>query len=1813
MRARQHYQRILSLLLALALSLTWVPEALAESATAATMQLMKTEGTVDVSNSRGRSISMMERMRLYNGYQVETQEASYAWINLDDAKLIKLDAVSKAGLRKSGRNLEILLHSGNLLFNVTEPLEDDESMNIRTSTMVVGVRGTCGWVKAIDQWTTVLYILEGSVTCSVTDPVTGEVKTEVVTGGQRATCVVYPQDQAGSKCDIILDQFEEGDVDGFVLVDAVPDGPLCEKIYADSGLDLRDWTGDPQDRLEQDESSVHEKLEVINGALENQDRNISVDPVWKDNGETSNPTETTGPSTGGNGPVTGPSNPSEVVTLTMPQEDDTVDQYLSRAQVRQVILLPGTARASTVDMLEVDSGLSVPLGKILTLDRGVGMTVLSGQTLRADGTLQVKGGLYIAGTMTAGGRVTVDGTLSVTGTLAPTTGAVIKAINFNLAAAVPGWKVSDTADANGYYTLVRDTGNPDDDIVGEDWWTLNRTTGLLTISCQGNMDDYFDNGGRLIAPWASDAAKVVTVIVEAGATKLGTAAFQDCVNLTKVTLPNTIQTIGISAFRGCSSLTSVAVPASVTTIESMAFSLCTKLASIAIPSGVTQIASDLFSGCTSLTRVDIPGTVTSIIPSAFSGCTALTDIYFDDTRDQWNAIGYTPAAGVTVHCIDDGEGRDDIVGGDWWTLNRTTGFLTISCQGRAEDFYEITSQPPWKEYLEEITDANVSEGVTSLEFAFNGCSNLTSVTLPSTLTQTGDAAFQNCTSLTSVTLPGSVQIIEGYAFNGCTSLTRVDIPGAVTSILTTAFNNCTALKDIYFDGTQAKWDAIGYTPAAGVTVHCTDDGDSDIVGDDWWTLNRATGLLTVSCTGNMDDLFVDGKYLIAPWEGGGYAEEVVTAVVEAGPTKLGSGAFKNCVNLTKVTLPNTIQTIGGNAFRDCSSLPSVAIPDSVTTIETNAFNGCTKLTSVAIPSGVTKLENSLFFGCTSLTQVDIPGTVTSILSTAFTGCTALTDIYFDGTRAKWDAIGYTPAAGVTVHCIDDGGDIVSGDWWTLNRTTGLLTISCQGKAEDFYETANTPPWVDYLEEIKTAKVSEGVTSLGCAFHNYRSAIATCNLTSISLPSTLSQTGDSAFYGCASLTSVNLPDGVRIGSNAFRGCTSLASITIPDSASIGTYAFMNSGLRTLTIPGSATIGGQYVFTGCENLTSVTFEPRSRAAITLPMGVFSKCTSLREVIFPEGHYLSFPDQDCTNAFSGCTSLTSFTIPEGTGSIGAQTFEGAGLTSITLPSTLVSIGMSAFNRCASLASVTFPVSCKSVSSYAFDDCTALTDVYYTGTEEQWNAINFNSGNLPLRNATIHYNSAARSARSGSAGFEDVDENAWYAEAVAYCLENGLMGGASETEFAPNAPMTRAMLAAVLYRLAGSPAGESASAFPDVESGAWYAPAVSWALREGVMGGYANGLFGPEDPVTREQTAAILWRFAGEPASPAGQDFADESQISSYAAKAVDWAQSAGILNGRAGNRFEPAATATRAETATVLMHYVQGREGLSELSAIDALCGPSGIAAAPDGSLLVTDLYNKRIWTLQSGSSGFYAGGQTVAGLYGEPLGGYNDAALADSYFKQPWAIAPFLGGWAVSDTENNVIRLIRGDTAQTLNSTSRNTAAVTGMKFDHPTGLAADGAGNLYVADTFSGKIYQITTEGKSSVYASGLEEPMGLCWANGALYVAESGANRVVRIVSGRISVVAGSGEEGFADGSASQASFSGPQGVAVGADGTVYVSDTGNSAVRQVRDGQVTTLAARDTTQVGHGLVAPTNLLVQGNLLYICDSFAKKVFVLQLG
>ena len=286
---------------------------------------------------------------------------------------------------------------------------------------------------------------------------------------------------------------------------------------------------------------------------------------------------------------------------------------------------------------------------------------------------------------------------------------------------------------------------------------------------------------------------------------------------------------------------------------------------------------------------------------------------------------------------------------------------------------------------------------------------------------------------------------------------------------------------------------------------------------------------------------------------------------------------------------------------------------------------------------------------------------------------------------------------------------------------------------------------------------------------------------------------------------------------------------------------------------------------------------------------------------------------------------------------------------------------------------------------------------------------------------------------------------------------------------------------------------------------------------------------------------------------------------------------------------------------------------LSLMDVICGASGITVTSDGSFLVTDTYNKNVWKVRGKESTVYAGEGGVRDLWGEPVGGYNDGAASESFFKEPWAIAPFLDGYAVSDTANNAVRFLGPDGVQTATGKIRpgfKNGIGTQADFNHPTGLAADEDGSLYIADTNNNMIRKITFYGEVTTYLSGLNEPTGLCYKGGSLYVAESGAHRVLKVTGGVIETVMGDGTEGSRDGAVSQARFSNPQGVAVGDDGAVYVSDTGNHEVRKIQNGTVTTILSCDQTRLEQYPMAPRGLAVLGDKLYVCDTFARKVLVL---
>lgn len=275
------------------------------------------------------------------------------------------------------------------------------------------------------------------------------------------------------------------------------------------------------------------------------------------------------------------------------------------------------------------------------------------------------------------------------------------------------------------------------------------------------------------------------------------------------------------------------------------------------------------------------------------------------------------------------------------------------------------------------------------------------------------------------------------------------------------------------------------------------------------------------------------------------------------------------------------------------------------------------------------------------------------------------------------------------------------------------------------------------------------------------------------------------------------------------------------------------------------------------------------------------------------------------------------------------------------------------------------------------------------------------------------------------------------------------------------------------------------------------------------------------------------------------------------------------------------------------------------------PSGLALTEDGGYLVTDVFNKVIWKVAAdGTTTRLAGQISVSDVNGEPIGSVADGTLSTAYFQNPWDIAPFLDGYLVSEPDANVIRYFDTVSVQTAaGSGKEGHRDGTGInaEFSFPTGLAAGGNGEVYIADTGNGAIRCLSPDGEVTTVFTGLAEPTGLCWWNGALYVAETGAHCVSKIENGVRTVVVGAeAQDGYVDGYVHAARLRDPQGITVGEDGTLYISDTGNHAVRCLRGDQIFTLTR------GQNVIMPRGLLVRNETLLAADPFARTVLTISL-
>ena len=507
----------------------------------------------------------------------------------------------------------------------------------------------------------------------------------------------------------------------------------------------------------------------------------------------------------------------------------------------------------------------------------------------------------------------------------------------------------------------------------------------------------------IAGPYGDYNKAIKTVKIQNGVTSIGDGAFAYCTSLTSIEIPSGVTSIRDYAFDNCTSLTSIEIPSGVTSIRDHAFDNCTSLTSIEIPSGVTSIGNSAFKNCTSLASIEIPSSVTSIGNEAFAYCTNLTSIEIPSGVTSIENYAFSNCTSLNSINVD--KDNQSYSSEDGILFDKEKKKLITYPAGKKE-----------KEY-------NIPSSVTSIGAGtFYGCRSLTRIEIPSSVTSIECLAFYGCTSLTSIEIPSSVTRIAAQVFYGCTSLTSIEIPSSVTSIGMWAFYNCTSLTSIEIPSSVASIGIYAFSRCVSLNSINVDKSNQEYSSEDGILFDK------------------DKKELICyPAEKKEKEYNIPSSV-----TSIGTYAFGNCTNLTRIEIPSSVTSIGGGAFDNCTSLTRIEIPSSVTSIGTYAFSWCVSLNSINvdksnqeyssedgilfdkgktklitypagkkekeynIPSSVTSIGDYAFDNCTSLTRIEIPSSVTSIGREAFEKCERLTSIEIPSsvTSIGWNAFAY---------------------------------------------------------------------------------------------------------------------------------------------------------------------------------------------------------------------------------------------------------------------------------------------------------------------------------------------------------------------------------------------------------------------------------------------------------------------------------------------------------------------------------------------------------------------------------------------------------------------------------------------------------------------------------------------------------------------------------------------------------------------------------------------------------------------------------------
>ena len=484
-------------------------------------------------------------------------------------------------------------------------------------------------------------------------------------------------------------------------------------------------------------------------------------------------------------------------------------------------------------------------------------------------------------------------------------------------------------------------------------------------------------------------------------TAIADDAFEGCC-ISGIVIPDTVTQIGSGAFCRCRNLTEVVLPGSITSIESETFSVCESLTRVVIPASVTSIGYSPFWICENLREIRFLGSApTFLYSNAFEYVTATA--YYPANDESWTldvrqdyggTITWVAYEDAVQEFVASGTCGDNLT----WTLDEN-GLLTISGTGSMTDFlydYASAVHASWYIHRDAITQVVIDNGVTTIgNYAFYQCRNLTSVTIPESVISIGNNAFTSCWSLSGIAIPDGVTSIGECAFSGCSGLTSITLPEGITQIADQTFNNCTSLSSITIPEsvTSIGWFAFG--DCDGLTSLTIPENVTSI-GDS--AFYHCSYLSSITLPDSLQEI---GSYAFDA------CQELTHVTIPANVTSIGENPFYGCMELTEIQVDagNTAYcSVDGVLFdKDMRILlqypggreGAYTIPDTVTDIG-GSISYAVDLTELTVPESVTSIPGYAFYYCMSLNRVTFQGEISSIGMLTFGSCSSIRDIYFTG-------------------------------------------------------------------------------------------------------------------------------------------------------------------------------------------------------------------------------------------------------------------------------------------------------------------------------------------------------------------------------------------------------------------------------------------------------------------------------------------------------------------------------------------------------------------------------------------------------------------------------------------------------------------------------------------------------------------------------------------------------------------------------------------------------------------------------------------------